>query len=152
MYPFIMCLKTTVVYNINMKPKTTGCKETHGCNSKSKCYNYEGGLPLFCGDHRLDDMINVKVKRCVECNTIARFGFSKDSVERCGVHRKPGMKNYKSRHCEKCDKIPSFGFPGKTARFCGSHYEEGMIDVCNPICDVKDCPTRASFGVSGKKA
>ncbi len=43
----------------------TKCK----CKSKRPTFNLSGLKPLYCKNCKTDDMIDVKSKKCIQCNT-----------------------------------------------------------------------------------
>jgi hypothetical protein len=69
------------------------CKHTN-C-PKVPSFNYRHKLTgEYCGDHKLDDMVNVTTRLCESCDTVACFNFAdKTHPINCENHAKLGMIN-----------------------------------------------------------
>ncbi len=66
----------------------TGCPKQATCNVPGA----PGGL--FCGQHKLEGMVNVVLKRCAHdgCETFPSFGHpGQPGVQYCRLHKEPGM-------------------------------------------------------------
>ena len=69
------------------------------CN-KQPCYNYDGELNgIYCVDHKIEGMIDVKNKRCLLCNTIPCYNYEGESNGiYCAIHKKDGMIDVKHKN------------------------------------------------------
>ena len=57
-------------------------------------------------------MIDIKNKRCLECDTRPSCGFLTDkSPSYCSIHKKDGMIDIINKKCLECDTRPFYGFP-----------------------------------------
>lgn len=123
-----------------------------GCPKSPTCNYPEEASRLYCGFHKLEGMVTVGYKKCIECNKkTALFGF--DVKEYCADHAKPGMINLKKKKCAEpeCDVQPYFNYPGKKVGwYCDEHKKEGMVNVFSNKC--KECNTVASYAKKGEKA
>lgn len=72
----------------------------------SKSFNYEGLRAEFCGQHKLEGMVNTKHELCDEigCNKQASFGLDTKNVRiKCGEHKTDDMINLKSKNIKCLD-------------------------------------------------
>ena len=111
------------------------CSET-GCN-KQPNYNYEGKTKgLYCSEHKLDGMVNVKHKRCSEtgCNIRPNYGLPGHQATRCKTHILEGMISQPKRLCytKDCRNIAIYGI-GK-ARNCEIHKCDTDINLIERRC------------------
>ena len=99
----------------NKKPRNRCCQEKT-CN-KIPVFNYPDETKgIYCGVHKLKDMVNVVDKKCQEkdCNTQPTFNFPDEKIGKyCGDHKKETMVNVVSKKCleKDCNTRPSFNFP-----------------------------------------
>ena len=86
-----------------------------------------------CKEHKLENMIDVKSKRCIHPNCLKQPHFNlPNEIKRlfCSDHKLENMINIKSLKCEKCSKFPSYNYPGETkGKFCKDHKDGNMINV-----------------------
>ena len=68
---------------------------------KTASFNYETLPSLYCSDHKMENMINVKNKTCPICKKIAYFDFPGGKGKFCDIHKEPGMINIKSALCDE---------------------------------------------------
>jgi hypothetical protein len=152
LYGFISDFKTKYCINhkkiknnlINIKNKNKYCKS---CYYIMGSYAYENDKNnLYCKSCKLDDMIDIKNKRCLfeGCNKQQLYNFEgKTNAIYCGTHKEINMINIRDKKClfENCKKRPNYNFEGKTnAIYCVTHKEINMIDIQNkrcitPLCD-----------------
>jgi len=95
---------------------------------------------LYCVEHKLDGMVDVKHKKCLEvnCNKNPYFNYIDKKVGiYCSDHALANMVNIKSKRCELCDKHASFGINKPT--HCFDHKLDGMYDVVHKKCLEVDC-------------
>lgn len=114
---------------------------------KSPCFNYEDEKQgLYCGTHKLDNMVNIISPKCLypNCKTLPSFNFI-DGVgsKYCKKHKLDGMINM-SKKCiiQNCYKQPSYNYENESkSLYCKDHKLENMIDIKHPKCLNKDCYT-----------
>lgn len=99
-----------------------GC-EHPGCKSKSRNYDTPDGKGKVCAKHKEPGMIDVKIMRCCECGTNARFGIPGSKPSHCTRHRKPGMILRPKARCKVCRKPAYYG-----KKFIAHHCEEHKED------------------------
>jgi hypothetical protein len=124
---------------------------------KQPLYNYKGEIDaLYCGNCKLDGMIDIKHPKCINCN-IKRpnFGMINDKkAQYCGDCKLDGMIDIKNPKCIICNiKRPSFGMINdKKAQYCNDCKLDGMINIKHPKCII--CNNKIpNFGmINDKKA
>lgn len=125
------------------------------CNNdvcqKAASFNYKDERPIYCGSHKLTNMINVRDKTCYinECSRKPCFNLpDKKTGLYCSDHKLEEMIDVKHKKCkfDGCTKRPSYNLPDKkTGLYCTAHKLDGMINIisttkCNNInCDKKPC-------------
>lgn len=120
-------------------------------------FGYEDtGKAEYCGDHKLEGMLDVHHPKCSECKQPARFAYKGDTTPMyCYDHKKQGMINICSRYCEleeaHRDKPvqANYGFRGsKIPLRCAKHKTKDMYDVRHKLCQYLTplCSGRALFG------
>ena len=127
------------------------------CN-KRPSFNVKGETkPLYCFDHKLDDMINVNKKTCIYegCSTQPSYNFAgeKKGVY-CDKHKLIDMIDVKNKTCiyVGCNTTPSYNFAGKKKGiYCDKHRLVDMIDVIHKTCIYEGCSTRPSYNFAGEK-
>ena len=120
------------------------------CN-KQASFNIRGKNPNYCGDHKIEGMVNVKNKTCLKCEKIPAFNIrgSKCGIY-CGDHKLAGMVDIRNKTCMKCDKQPAFNIRGsKCGIYCGHHKLTGMVDVKHKTC--MKCDKIPYFNIRGEK-
>lgn len=88
-------------------------------------YNYRGLQSLYCKQHRLDGMIDVKNRTCAKCNRRV-----KKDVKYCIEHIDS------DKYCleKNCCIIAKYNFRGKTiGKYCQKHKKPKMILLRNTI-------------------
>jgi len=108
---------------------------------------------MFCKMHKEPEMVDVKNKRCENCNKQASFnipGFKNGRF--CVNHKSDDMVDVKSKRCAHvaCDTTPCFNVSGeKKPKFCALHKLKGMVDVVHPVCEAEKCTVRPSCNFRG---
>jgi len=136
-------------------PKSKSCKHP-GCR-KQPVFNYEGETRgLYCKDHMLTGMVDVKHRKCENtgCRKRPHFNYEGE-IEGlyCKDHMLPGMVDVISRKCEHpgCRKQPHFNYEGeKRGLYCKDHMLPGMINVTNRKCEHPGCRKQPVFNYEGK--
>ena len=141
------CKKEILPINWERHQNTKTCREHcfEKCG-KIACFHFEGNSSethrLYCGVHKLDNMVDVTHPTCKheKCKTRANFNYEGETKGLyCGVHGiKLGMVNVVSPTCkhEKCKTRATFNYEGETkGLYCSKHgIELGMVDVKHPRC------------------
>ena len=135
----------------NKKPRKNKKCQEETCN-KIPIFNYQDETKgIYCGDHKLKDMMDVVNIKCLEngCNKRPNYNFQDEKKGIfCGKHKKENMVNVVDKKCleETCNKHPTFNFPDeKRGRFCGDHKKETMVNVKNRKCQEKGCDKIPAF-------
>ena len=104
---------------------------------------------MYCVEHKKNGMIDVKNKKCLECEvrpTFNNVGQKKGLY--CVEHKKNGMIDVKHKTCiyEGCDTRPSYNLAGeKRGIYCDKHRLVDMIDVVSKSCKSEWCQTIPHF-------
>ena len=125
------------------------CKE-NGCKIRQN-YNKPGEtIALYCNAHKLEGMVDVKNKACLECKKQPNYNKPGETKALyCNAHKKEGMVDVKSKTCLECNIIPVFNKPGETiALYCNAHKKEGMVDVKHDTC--LECNKQPTFNKPGE--
>ena len=128
--------------------------EHDGC-VKIPGYNYlDETTGRFCASHKLDDMVNVRMKLCryPGCKKSPSFGTT--NKDYCKTHAEDGMRNLLAIYCEHpdCNTHAAYNIPGERPRFCQKHAEAGMDLVIGKGCQYPGCKCRSHyFDVPGGK-
>jgi len=126
------------------------CKET-GCKIRP-FFNIEGDKKaLYCATHKKEGMVDVKNKRCLECNKGPSYNKEGEKIALfCGTHKKEGMVDIKNKRCLECKLRASYNKEGeKKALYCSIHKKEGMVDVKSKRCI--ECNKGPSYNNEGEK-
>ena len=88
-----------------------------GCKTRAS-YNIKGEKNvLYCGKHKLDDMIELYAKYCIYTNCQIRASYNMEGESDmlyCNMHKFPGMVNIKDKTCvnDWCSTIISEKYDG----------------------------------------
>ncbi len=110
----------------------TKCK----CN-KRPTFNLVGLKPLYCKDCKTDSMIDVKHKKCIQCNLkIPTFNLPGLKPFYCGDCKTDDkMINVKDKKCIQCNiKRPNFNLEGLLPLYCNDCKTDDMVDVISKKC------------------
>jgi hypothetical protein len=121
-------------------------------------FNFTGEKPpLFCSLHKLEGMVDVKHKKCLEDGCFISPSFSMLGEKNrlyCITHKKEGMVNVKNKKCiqKDCTTTSIFNIAGeKTGLYCDAHKKEGMVNVKDKTCIEYGCNTWSSFNIECEK-
>jgi hypothetical protein len=117
---------------INVKHKR--CREI-GCQ-KQPIFNVAGILQgLYCAEHKQPGMVDVKNKRCEQCQTKAWYGCPGLAPTRCAQHRDINMIPHPRRKCEydKCPETATYGVKSCPER-CEAHKQRTDRDLVLHRC------------------
>ena len=109
------------------------CSKEEECNKRCY-YNFVNEKsPLYCTQHKKENMINITYKRCCEINCTDRacYNFSnKEETLYCFKHKKKDMINITKSKCQhtKCTQDKIYGFKNKKPQFCIDHKKENMVN------------------------
>lgn len=99
---------------------------------KRPCFGYEGTNTLYCSQHKLSNMIDLRHVLCEypDCTTRPSYGLERGKPRFCTNHKSDNMINLISKKCENPDCITSasYGLEGKSHRFCAKHKLLGIED------------------------
>jgi len=107
--------------------------------------------PLYCSEHKKENMIDIKSKRCIHNGCMKRPTFnSPDQIIPlyCFKHKNENMINVISKKCiyNYCIKQPAFNLPSETkALYCFVHKKENMINVISKKCIHTNCIKQAYY-------
>jgi hypothetical protein len=113
---------------------------------------------LYCFDHKLENMIDIKSKRCIQEGCMKHPTFNIPTETKglyCAEHKVVGMEYITTHRCihEGCTKLPSFNLPMETKRlYCFDHKTPEMINVTKKHCQHAKCKQDALFGYTAKRA
>ena len=95
-------------------------------------------------------MVNVKDKKCVECDTRPNFNLKGETKPLyCSKHKKQGMINVTSKRCLECNTLSSYNVRGETKPlYCSKHKKNDMIDIKSKTC--LECDVIPTFNVKGE--
>jgi len=119
---------------------------------KIPTFNTKGEKALYCANHKMDGMVDVKNKTCITegCRKIPHYNMESNKALYCADHKTEGMINVVSKTCLKCKKRPTFNIEGEKALYCATHKQNEMINVVSKTC-IK-CKKRPTFNIEGEKA
>jgi hypothetical protein len=112
---------------------------------------------LYCSEHKKENMINVKSKRCIhdKCMKYPAFNIpTEKQALYCIEHKKKNMINVIYKQCihDNCMIRPTFNLPSETeALYCIEHKKVNMINVTSKRCIHDNCMTRPNFNIPTKK-
>ena len=125
---------------------------------KSPLYNKEGETKaLYCFTHKLDEMLDVKHKKCIYQGCKIRPTFNKEGETKalfCLAHKTEEMIDIHSKNCihPGCKTRPNYNKYGeRNALYCLSHKLEEMIDIKHKTCIYAGCKIRPTFNKEGEK-
>jgi hypothetical protein len=109
---------------------------------------------LYCSEHKLDEMVDVKHKKCLDCTKNPYFNYPDKKVGLyCSEHAKENMINIKSIRCKKCSKIASFAFVKMIKpEYCFDHKLDGMVDVTHKQCAFANCRKYPLYNLPNEKS
>jgi hypothetical protein len=127
-----------------------------GCKVRP-VYNTDGeSKALYCAEHKLDGMVNVKSKRCIHDGCKVRPYYNKVGESKalyCAEHKLEGMVDVKNKTCihEGCKVRPLYNTDGEfKALYCAEHKLAGMVDVKNKTCIHDGCKVQPHYNKDGE--
>jgi hypothetical protein len=124
--------------------------------TKTPNFNFEGEMPLWCGEHKISGMINTaKNKKCPyeDCKSRVTYNFEGLFAICCAIHAEIGMVDVIHTKClnESCEKRANFGIEISKPTHCSKHMEIGMTRKIYKICNYETCMFKPSFNFQGLK-
>jgi hypothetical protein len=121
-------------------------------------YNKKGEKKgLYCSEHKLDFMVDIKHDLCMYENCEIRGSYNYKGNKKglyCSEHRLDNMYNVISPRCihENCDVIPTYNNKGeKNGLYCFTHKLDFMVDVKHDVCMYENCDIRPLYNYEGEK-
>jgi hypothetical protein len=112
--------------------------------------------PLYCLEHKKENMIDITSKRCIHNDCMKRPTFnSPDQIIPlyCFKHKKENMINVINKRCihDGCIKIPNFNLPNETkALYCYEHKMKNMINIISKKCIHTNCIKQAYYNLQNE--
>jgi len=137
------------------KPKKNKCET---CDVRA-CFNTPNlKWGRFCKNHKLDNMVDVKNKKCIYegCKILPNFNYEGETKAiYCKSHSLENMVDVKNidRICiyEGCNIRSNFNYEGETKPlYCKTHSLENMVDIKSKKCIFEGCKKMPSFNYEGK--
>jgi hypothetical protein len=116
---------------INLKGRL--CRHPEGC-TKTACFGFEGGMPLFCADHKTSRHVGLSQRpRCQSsgCDMHPKYG---DATARiimfCKMHKRASdvdLRKVRCQNAEGCDNWARYGDTTSQPKFCFDHHSDGQV-------------------------
>ena len=123
------------------------------CNIRAY-YNFPKPQPgIRCSAHRLNGMVNVYNKTCLEEGCLKRPLYNYPNEKRgvtCKEHSENGMMDLQNKKCH-CGKAAGYNYIGEKGKFCLAHSLEGMVLVNKNICKHAGCTITARYNFPSAK-
>jgi hypothetical protein len=126
--------------------------------SKIASYNIENEKKgLYCKEHKLEGMINIRYKMCAYQDCIKIPVYNEENEKSglyCKEHKKDSMIDVVSKKCiyYDCKKHPSYNKIGeKSPLYCTEHKTDDMINLVNKMCIYTGCDKMALCNKEGEK-
>jgi len=159
-----MSLNDFIMLHLDLVNLKINKKESRQCLNKDckkeACFNYKNYTSInirkciYCSKHKLENMVNIKNKKCIKCNIkqpVFNYKNEKNALY-CRNCRLENMINIKSKKCINCNiKRSNFNYKEKKkALYCRDCKLDNMIDIINKKCI--DCLNKIpSFNYDGEK-
>lgn len=121
---------------------------------KYASYNFQNEKPKFCSEHKTNEMVNVKHKKCLKCDKLPYYNLPNEKIGLyCDEHKLDGMVNIKSKICQEkgCTSQASYNIIGeKTPKYCSKHKLPNMVHV-NHCCKYDNCKLMSLYNFPDKK-
>ena len=108
-------------------------------------YNKEGeSKALYCLEHKLEGMVNVKSKTCEHpgCKITSSYNYEGLKAMFCFEHKTENMILVRGRFCifNGCKSLPNYNYLNENKPlYCGKHKAEGMTNVTSKKCIFESC-------------
>jgi hypothetical protein len=118
-------------------------------------YGLPGEKPVYCLQHKLINMIDIKGKRCrySECIKYPLYNVPGNTAAYCSEHKTSDMMNVTCKRCnfQGCSKVPVYGMQGEKASYCVTHKSDDMVNVQCKQCLSEDCTKQPVYDIIGGK-
>lgn len=118
-------------------------------------FNYEE-YPQFCKDHKLNNMVNIFRKNCINhnCHRKAYYNYLGFYPKYCLDHKLDNMINVIFKKCifENCNHRAFYNINGKSPAFCLDHKLINMINVSSKKCIFINCNKTPSYNYFNNKS
>ena len=126
--------------------------------SKIASYNLENEKKgLYCKQHKLDDMVNVRCKMCAYEGCIKIPVYNEENEKSglyCSEHKSDNMIDVITKTCihNNCKKHRSYNKIGeKSPLYCSEHKTNDMVNLVSKMCIYTDCNKMALCNKEGEK-
>jgi hypothetical protein len=124
------------------------------CTTRAN-FNYNGEKKaLFCNKHKLDNMENINMKKCIKCNLkTPSYNYIEEKVALyCLDCKLDNMIDVNHTKCISCnEKRPTYNYKEeKKLLYCIDCKKDDMVDIANPKC-IKCNIKRPTFNIEGEK-
>jgi hypothetical protein len=111
----------------------------NGCK-KPPLFGLFGGQKLYCGVHKLKDMLNLNSKRCIvdKCYNRPCYNIDGKKPLYCQEHKTDDMICVVKSPCdfENCKEKPLYGQIGGKPTKCRKHRSSSMYDLVSKKCTI----------------
>ena len=113
-------------------------------------------IPLYCYEHKKENMIDIKRKKCIYNNCLIRpsYNLSTETIPLyCFKHKKEDMIDIENKICihDNCNKRPNYNISTEnTGLYCLEHKKENMINIYSKKCQYKKCKEYVLYGFINK--
>ena len=126
------------------------------CIKNAYYNNNEEDIPLYCKNHKLENMINIKRKKCIHENCKQKAYYNKKGLypKYCSYHKLENMINVIYKICiyQNCTHIAHYNNYGKSPIYCSDHKLDKMINVSSKKCIFKNCIKSPSYNYKNIKS
>lgn len=109
---------------------------------KRACYNFKGLKPLYCSNHKKENMIDTSKPVCKITNCMLRGLFKDLNIKGayfCSAHKSENSSNTNHKKCIfvsdeniNCGKRATYGFASdKKYLYCNEHKVENTVHIDN---------------------
>ena len=105
------------------------------CNKRAIFGYKNDNKLLYCGECALNEMINLGIKRCDNCNSRALYGLPVHTINKCNTHKEVNMIIYPNKKCECCKNIGTYQDYKFNKRYCKEHKNNDSINIAIKICN-----------------
>lgn len=135
-------------YTKYIKKKSSICIY-NGCKTRAYFNYLNKSKVLYCFKHKLNNMINIVTKKCINCKLkIPTYNYKNEKIALyCKNCKLDNMVDIKHKKCIKCNLIrANYNYKNeKRPIFCKDHKLKDMIDITHKKCSYDNCSTRPIF-------
>jgi len=114
-------------------------------NCKKRAY-YGYDKLIYCYTHKLNNMISLHSRYCINinCTNIASFGYKNGFRNYCNKHKLENMIRLNIKSCKLCNKLANYGY-NNGREYCRDHKLENMINFNVKYCAFPNCKKSAQY-------